>query len=128
METLNQNDYNEYVKLLFQLSHFDWNGEYQDVPNRIIRVFKLNGEIIAAGSLFILNKLHCNPIGQIEDVVVSEKYRRNGYGKIIIKDLISIAKTMKCYKIVLNTLKHNEEFYNSCGFECVASQFKISCS
>jgi GNAT superfamily N-acetyltransferase len=124
MESLKPNDYKEYKDVLFQLSHFEWNGEYTNVSNRIIRVLKINGKIIGAGSLFILNKLHCNPFGQIEDVVVSEDYRRNGYGKLIIDDLITIAKDHKCYKIVLNSLKHNEEFYKSCGFDCVASQFK----
>jgi hypothetical protein len=32
---------------------------------------------------------------------------------------------MKCYKIVLNCIDKNEEFYKKCGFQKVGNQMKL---
>ena len=128
---IDSNDYNGYLELLFELSQYKHNIDKLSFDNLltnkncIILVIEFDNKIIGAGSLFILNKLHCNPFGQIEDVVIKKEYRHLGLGKKIINQLVSIGKTKNCYKIVLNCLKNNIEFYNKCGFIEAGFQFKI---
>jgi RimJ/RimL family protein N-acetyltransferase len=82
--------------------------------------------IIGAGTIIIVHKIHNNPIGQIEDVIISEKYRNNGFGKQIIEKLIDIGKNeCKCYKIILNCLEKNIKFYENCGFINVGVEMKL---
>jgi glucosamine-phosphate N-acetyltransferase len=108
---LNENDIG-YLDLLEY--KYSWN--FKKDPKRIIKVVEQDGKLVGAGTLFILEKLHCNPIGQIEDVVVSEEYRGQGYGKRIVSHLVEIAKNFGCYKIILNSHYHNVDFYIKCGF------------
>ena len=61
-----------------------------------IIVIKLYDKIIGAGTIFKINKLHNNPIGQIEDVIINSEYRNKGLGKNIIEKLI----IMKMIKII----------------------------
>ena len=82
-------------------------------------------KIVGAGTLFKLDKLHNNPIGQIEDVVITEKYRNMGLGKKIINELIKIGlNEFQCYKIILNCLEKNVKFYEKCGFVISGAQMK----
>ncbi len=85
------------------------------------------GNPIATGSVWIMKKIHqSRAVGQIEDVVVDEKFRGKGIGKLIIKDLINYAENVeKCYKVILNCSKDNEAFYESCGFYKSESQMRI---
>ena len=52
----------------------------------------------------------------IEDVVVDNMYRGNRTGKLLIEELIKIAKHYKCYKVILDCSKENVPFYEKCGF------------
>jgi glucosamine-phosphate N-acetyltransferase len=85
----------------------------------------IHKKIIGCGSFFILNKVHTNPIGQIEDVVIDKNYRGLGYGKLLIDFLVKFGKEKTtCYKIVLNCTQENLEFYHKCGFKEIANQCK----
>lgn len=52
----------------------------------------------------------------ITDVYVAEKERKNGYGKEIVKKLLSCSKRKKVY---LTTKEENTEFYEKSGFKKV---------
>jgi len=129
------NDYNKgYLDLLYQLSQYKSNINYDDFKsyidqnkNMIIKVIEVDNKIIGAGSLFILNKIHCNPIGQIEDVVIDQNFRIQGFGKLIISNLVKEANIYNCYKIILNSHSENYKFYKSCGFEKSGFQLKLLC-
>jgi glucosamine-phosphate N-acetyltransferase len=54
--------------------------------------------------------------GFIEDVVISENFRGNGIGKLLVKKAIEKAKVLNCYKIVLSCFDERVNFYESCGF------------
>lgn len=131
IRNITNDDYNGYLDLLYELTQYTWNIDKSTFenslkdPNRIILVIEDNKKLIGAGSIFILNKLHCNPFGQIEDVVIKKEYRQLGLGKQLIEQLISIGKAKNCYKIVLNSLKHNIVFYEKCGFVESGVQFKM---
>lgn len=132
-EIENSDFYNGYLELMTDFSNYkkdvnieNFNKYLQDNKENIkIYVALDNDNIIAAGTLFKLNKLHNNPIGQIEDVMVSEKYRKLGLGKLIVNKLIFIGlNEMKCYKIILNCLEKNILFYEKCNFKIAGYEMK----
>lgn len=133
---LEENDFNNgYMDLLFEFTNYKYDmnkdkfNEYlqsmKDINKILIIYDKDCNKIIGAGTIFILNKLHNNPIGQIEDVIISEKYRGLGLGKLIIEKLINIGlNKFKCYKIILNCLDKNIDFYKKIGFDIVGVEMK----
>ena len=128
LRELTFSDYEEYLKLMLEFTNYAYNITSDEFKltldkmniNNINKIIVLvnNNNIIGAGTIFRIEKLHNNPIGQIEDVIISEKYRNKGYGNIIIKKLVDIGlNNMKCYKIILNCLEYNIGFYEKCGFQ-----------
>lgn len=95
---------------------------------KIIVVLSQNdNKVIGSGSIFKLEKLHYKPVGQIEDVVIDEKWRGYGLGKTIIEKLVEIAvNEFKCYKVILNCLDHNIGFYNRCNFNNSGNQMRYN--
>ena len=87
---------------------------------KIIVIYsEIEKRIIGAGTIIIVHKIHNNPVGQIEDIIISEKYRKNGFGKQIIEKLIDIGKNeCKC-------LEKNIKFYENCGFINVGVEMKL---
>jgi len=75
-------------------------------------------QIVASGSLILEKKfIHsCGQRGRIEDIVVNSKYRGKRFGKIIVQCLMSMARTLHCYKISLECNDSNVNWYNSMGF------------
>ena len=87
------NDYYDgYLELMYEFTNYNKNIDIDFFTNyiknrnnvRIIVLKTCNNKIIGAGSIFNIEKLHNNSIGQIEDVIITEKYRNKGLGKIII--------------------------------------------
>ena len=124
-----------YMDLMFEFTNYNYPITKEQFINFIttntnykIVVIYSNTEkrIIGAGTIILLYKIHNNPIGQIEDVIISEKYRKNGLGKQIIDKLIDIGKKeYKCYKIILNCLEKNIKFYQNCGFITTGVEMKL---
>jgi len=132
---INSEDYQGYLDLMYEFSNFKKDINYEDLKNYItknynnIRIITIKNDdenkIVGAGTIFKLEKLHNNPIGQIEDVIITEKYRKLGLGKSIIKELFKIGMDeFKCYKIVLNCLNKNISFYEKCNFTISGVQMK----
>lgn len=124
-------DYKKYLDLIYNFTNYKYTTNIESfeniLNNKNIKTFLIiiNDEIIGCGSIFKLEKLHNNPIGQIEDVYIDEKYRHKGYGKMIISHLKSYGVNVwKCYKITLNCLEKNIGFYENCEFEKCGIQFK----
>lgn len=78
-----------------------------------------SGKIIATGSVFIEKKFirNCGKVGHIEDVVVDSSTRGMQLGKKIIGVLTDHARSMGCYKVILDCSSKNRAFYEKCGFE-----------
>lgn len=132
---LEKKDYKNYLDLMFEFTNYKYditietfNNEIDDMEKTKLKeiiILENNTEIIGAGTIFKLKKLHNNPIGQIEDVIITEKYRKLGLGKLIINELVQIGlNDMKCYKVILNCLERNIDFYKKCGFEKVGCEMK----
>ncbi|KAG9439756.1 hypothetical protein H6P81_019921 [Aristolochia fimbriata] len=77
------------------------------------------GKIIATGTLFIEKKFirNCGKVGHIEDVVVDSSARGKRLGQKIIHFLSERAKSVGCYKVILDCDDKNRGFYQKCGFK-----------
>ena len=137
IRNLNKEDYESYLNIMFEFTNYKYNlskenfdkyiDEINNHNNHKIIVIIYNKELIGAGTIFKLVKLHNNPVSQIEDVIILNKYRGKGLGKIIIQKLIDIGlNEFKCYKIILNCLNKNIDFYKKCGFEKVGVEMKLN--
>ena len=129
--------HNGYLELMFEFTNYCYNpGETEfkyyldqmkhNTFSKILIIYsKIENKIIGAGTIFKLNKIHNNPVGQIEDVVINQKYRGLGLGKLIIENLTKIGlDEFKCYKIILNCLDKNIDFYKKCDFEICGVEMK----
>lgn len=82
-------------------------------------------QIVGAGTIFILPKLHnnVNNMGFIQDVVIEEQLRGKGLGKQLVNKLLELGKQLKCYKVILNCNPNNEGFYSKLGFNKKGFEF-----
>jgi glucosamine-phosphate N-acetyltransferase len=139
IRNLEENDFLNYLNLMKEFTNYNYNISYEEFTNNLLFLIKnklcfitvifseTKNKIIGAGSIFKLIKLHNNPIGQIEDVIINNEYRGLGYGKRIIDCLIQFAlKNFNCYKIILNCLDKNVNFYKKCNFILVGNEMKYN--
>jgi len=128
-------NFKQYLELMYEFTNYKKDVTIEDFKNyvnqktkvRIVILKNKEDTIIGAGTIFNIEKLHNNSIGQIEDVIITEKYRNMGLGKTIINKLIEIGKTnFKCYKIVLNCLDKNIKFYEKCDFTISGVQMRAT--
>jgi glucosamine-phosphate N-acetyltransferase len=131
-EIIPEDYYNGYTELMFEFSKYDKKISFEEFAEyisrrdmvRIIVAIKDN-RVVGAGSIFKLDKLHYNPVGQIEDVIITERYRGTGIGKQIIDRLVDLGLTkFHCYNVILNCLEKNRGFYNKCGFEMIGLEMR----
>jgi glucosamine-phosphate N-acetyltransferase len=130
-------DYNKgYMDIMYEFTNYKHDLTHDDFINylnknqhliRILVIFSPETDkIVGAGTIFKIDKLHNNPVGQIEDVIINNEYRGHGLGKILINKLVNIGlNDFKCYKIILNCLEKNTVFYKKCGFEFVGVEMKF---
>lgn len=97
--------------------------------NKNIKYFGVfNGdELISSCAVIIVPNLTrgCRPYGLIENVITHSDYRRNGYGRDVLKAAVEFAWSRNCYKVMLMTGRLNENtfrFYESVGFDRNAKQ------
>jgi GNAT superfamily N-acetyltransferase len=104
--------------------------EIAATPGYQLLVAEGDGEILGTTVLVILPGLShgASPFAVMEYVVVDEKHRRKGIGKLLMDYAIARAKEAGCYKIMLTSDKRREpahEFYRSLGFEASAHGFRL---
>ena len=122
-----------YLELMQDFSNYKKDVSREDfekyvanrTDRRIIVIRNTEEKIIGAGTIFKIEKLHNNPIGQIEDVMIAEQYRGKGLGKLIVRHLTHIGlDDFLCYKVTLNCLDKNIGFYDKCYFSVSGKQMK----
>ena len=76
-------------------------------------------KIVATGSVFIEKKFirNCGKVGHIEDVVVDSNTRGMQLGKKNVGFLSDHARSVGCYKVILDCCAENKTFYEKCGFK-----------
>ncbi|MEM5880003.1 MAG: GNAT family N-acetyltransferase [Candidatus Aenigmatarchaeota archaeon] len=111
----------------------------EDILNKNLKIFdngnniKIileieNKEVGRCYLYFIKNDLHEKPYALLEDVFIEENYRNRGYGKILVKKAIEIAKQKGCYKIIATSRFEREnvhKFYEKLGFKKWGYEFRI---
>jgi glucosamine-phosphate N-acetyltransferase len=127
---LEKNDFHlGYLNILNQLSEFNIEEinyqmfeKYINLLDSNINIFIIydntNNTIIGTGTIIIEKKIIHNfgKVGHIEDIVIDNKYRGKGFGKLIVDYLINYAKTNNCYKVILVSSDKNIEFYQKNKF------------
>jgi len=103
-----------------------WDQIQNDKNIKYFGAFK-EDELISSCTIILVPNLTraCRPYGVIENVVTHKDYRKNGYGKTVLKKAIEFAWKNNCYKVMLMTGKLNEEtfrFYESAGFNRQSKQ------
>ncbi len=104
--------------------------EINSIPGYKLLVAEDSGLIVGTAVLVILPGLShgVSPFAVVEYVVVEEKCRRQGIGKLLMNYIIAEAKEAGCYKIMLTSNKRREqahEFYRSLGFDASAHGFRL---
>lgn len=136
-EISKEDDYNGYLGIMYEFSALSHSNiakkevSYEDFQKYIekehvkIMVIYDNKKIIGAGTIFRLDKLHNHPVAQIEDVIITEEYRKYGLGKQLVEKLVEIGiYDFKCYKVILNCLDKNVGFYEKCNFYISGQQMR----
>lgn len=95
-------------------------------------IFVVEDQSEVAGTVVLLivpNLSHsATPWALLENLVVSERYRRRGFGRMLLKHAVSRAREKGCYKVQLMSDKRREEahrLYGSVGFEASAYGFRL---
>ena len=87
-------------------------------------------KIIGMVSIVFLSRLNRDTLEMyIPELVVLEKYHRQGIGNKLIQSCISLAEEKKCHRIRLesgNQRKESHQFYTDLGFEQSSLSFKLN--
>ncbi|HWP61726.1 MAG TPA: GNAT family N-acetyltransferase [Candidatus Paceibacterota bacterium] len=93
--------------------------EIVDDPHIALVVAQDNDRIIGMGGLYIIVKIGKRK-GYIEDLIVDEKYRGQGLGEQIMRELIRTARNQGLYSLALNTNPKRvaaHKLYEKVGFK-----------
>ena len=117
--------YQEHVNLLNQQWTTDFSyGTYLDYLNGLPSNHLLYGlyhkeQMIGQVAIIIENKLihNVNQVAHIEDLIVDQRYRRQGLGQVLLKYCLDIAQHYQCYKVILNCSPELVDFYQKTKFK-----------
>jgi GNAT superfamily N-acetyltransferase len=92
-----------------------------DIEGHNIRVACAGTEVIGLCALSIRNNLYAQGLlANIDELVIDEKYRGKGIGKLMLDDVTLIASKNNCAFLELESAFHREDahrFYEKEGFE-----------
>lgn len=98
----------------------DFVKQYTQLKSIVFVIHNLDDNKIIGTACVLIEPKFIHKLGSvahIEDVVVDEKYRNHGLGKVLIDKCISYVQETDCYKIILSCSDKNIEFYKKCGFD-----------
>jgi len=96
--------------------------------DHIIHVAEIDGKIVGSTTLIIEQKfIHDGgKVGHIEDVVVAKEFEGRGIGMKLVVSLLEKAKTMNCYKTILDCKEGLIPFYERIGFKKESNQMRYN--
>ncbi len=102
----------------------------REQPGHELVVVEERGEVTGTMVFLIVPNLSHNalPWALIENMVIDEKGRRGGTGRLLIDYALKRARETGCYKIQLlssNPRKEAHAFYRSVGFKASARGFRL---
>lgn len=130
IHTINKEDLPELADLYQELAGTWTNLEkmketYQSMqskPEYILLGAKLDGKLVGSFMGIVCSELvgECRPFMVIENVIVSNKYRGGGIGRLLMQYMESIARERGCYYIMFVSSMFRQEahqFYESMGYK-----------
>lgn len=125
-------DFPEVIKLIIELAHFEklspptyaaktrlYKDSFGKNPNNNILVSLINGKIVGyAFYFYTYSSFLARKTLYLEDIFISEKYRKQGIGKRFFKELLRIARKNKCGRVEWCVLDWNVnaiKFYDKLG-------------
>lgn len=87
-----------------------------------------NKEVARAFLYILLNNLHEEPFGFLEDVYVDKSQRKKGIATKLLNQIINEAKKRGCYKIVATSRYSRSEvhkLYERIGFKNRGIEFRL---
>lgn len=99
------------------------------LPNQKFLVAGKNGLVVGTLFLQITPNLSHNarPWATLENIVVDDRYRGQGFGRLLIEQALATCRAAGCYKAQLqsnNKRKEAHKFYRHLGFEDSALGFR----
>jgi GNAT superfamily N-acetyltransferase len=89
-----------------------------------------DGKEIGRAYLYLLsNDLHDVPFGLLEDVFVDESARGDGIGTALVREVISAAREVGCYKLIATSRVSRPNvhaLYERLGFENYGLEFRMN--
>lgn len=125
LREIEENDfYKSYLELFSETSSIDFAlfssfvNNLKDNHKIFVIEHEYESKIIGSITLIIEEKLIHNmgKVCHVEDVVIHPSFQKNGLGKYLIDFAKNYACSQKCYKIILDCMQHNVEFYKKCDF------------
>jgi predicted N-acetyltransferase YhbS len=111
----------------------DYEQVFADIcsdPRQKLLVVEQQGEVVGTIVLLVVPNLSHNatPWSFLENLIVTEKHRRRGLGRMLLQYAIELAKKSGCHMVELcSDVRRNEAhiLYNSMGFEAQAHCFRL---
>ena len=105
-------------------------AEISTVSRRELLVAEDRGQVVGTIALLIVPNLSHNatPYAIAENLIVTQKYRRQGIARLLLEYCIARARESECHRIELCSDRRREEahkLYRSVGFEPSAYGFRI---
>lgn len=99
-------------------------------PRHELFVLEDQGEVVGTVVLLIVPNLShsATPWALVENLVVSEKYRRRGFGRMLLEHVVADARDKGCHRVELMSDKRRgeaHELYGSLGFKASAYGFRL---
>jgi GNAT superfamily N-acetyltransferase len=104
--------------------------EVEADPRQRVLVVEIDGEVTGTALLMVLpNISHLGrPYAIVEDVVIDDHHRDQGYGEALMRHMMALAKAAGCYKLTLTSNKaraNAHRFYRRLGFTASHEGFRI---
>jgi GNAT superfamily N-acetyltransferase len=93
-------------------------------------VAELQGEVVGTIELLVVPNLSHNgtPFAFLENLIVTEKHRRRGLGRLLLEHAVDLARKSGCHMVELCSdvrRKEAHKLYGSMGFEAQAHCFRL---
>jgi GNAT superfamily N-acetyltransferase len=93
-------------------------------------VLEVDGRAVGSACLLIVPNLshRGRPYAVAENVVVDAQLRSSGYGEVLMRHLLAVAKSAGCYKLSLTSNKQRKDahrFYERLGFRATHEGFRV---